>query len=129
MPKYESCAFGIYNMKEAFREFVKSVSYFYFEFKMTLELLKRVATSFSFHLNLLTLICRKWIPQDQSTRKMLERSDSIYSSNAMLENILYYIFFLKWTKIHKKLWILFQFSLSPRGPIIGTKFTISFHVR
>lgn len=81
-------------MKEAFREFVKSVSYFYFEFKMTLELRKRVATSFSFHLNLLTLICRKWLPQDQTIRKMLERSDSIYSCNAMLENILYYIIIL-----------------------------------
>ena len=98
MPKYENCTFGIYNMKEAFREFVKSVSYFYFEFQMTLELLKRVATSFSFDLNLLTLICRKWLPQDQTTRKMLERSDSIYSSNAMLENILYYIIIL--TKVN-----------------------------
>ena len=28
-------------------------------------------------------------------------------------------------RIHTKLWILFQFSSSPRGPIIGTKYTIS----
>ena len=28
-------------------------------------------------------------------------------------------------RVYKKLWILFQFSLGPRGPIIGNKITIS----
>ena len=67
----------------------------------------------------------KWVIGDPSTiflatsfnRKMPENSDSIYSSIFMLEiKIL-----PKEVRIHKKLWILFQFSWGHWESIIGKK--------
>ena len=58
------------------------------------------------------------------TRKMPESLDFMYSFTFILENIRYLNFTEK-DLIHKKLWIVLQFSSGPQGPIIRTKFTIS----
>ena len=74
----------------------------------------------------LTLICIKQVPGDPSTislvtsliPEMSESPDFLYSPIFIPENTYHYF---TW----RKLWILFQFSLGPRGPIIGKKITIS----
>ena len=80
----------------------------------------------------LTLICIKWVPREPITislptifaQKMPESSGSMYSSILMLGNIWYYHF--TWSGPNSQEIVnLFQFSSGPRGPTIGTKFTIS----
>ena len=74
----------------------------------------------------LTHICIKWVPcRDWRT---------IFGNQFYLKNtriVKFQEFLIKnnftWsTRTHKNLWILFLFSLSYLGPIIGTKITISY---
>ena len=80
----------------------------------------------------LTLICIKWVPGDPSTiflatsftQRMPEISVSMYPSILMLGDIWNYHFTLSGPNL-QEIVNLFQFSSGPRGPTIGTKFTIS----
>ena len=76
----------------------------------------------------LTLICIKWVPEYPTTIflttsftwKIPVSSDSIYC-HATKRDI---IILPEVDSPYKKCWILFQFSLGPRGTITGTKRTI-----
>ena len=80
----------------------------------------------------LTLICIKWVSGDPSTiflatiftQKMTESSGPMYPSTLMLEDVWYYHF--TWSGPNSQEIVnLFQFSLGPKRPAVGAKFTIS----
>ena len=92
-------------------------------------------TSFHQEKQHLTLICIKWVPRDPNTMfgdyiysKKPESSDSMYSSILILEKIRCH-HFTKTGPNSQEIVNFYQFSLGPRELTIGTKFTISFHIK
>ena len=85
-----------------------------------------------FRMNItLTHIYIKWVRADPST--ILGNQFSLKNARKLRLHVFFYFVARKhisqFFRIHKKLWILFLFSLSPQGSIIWTKITISCEFR
>ena len=99
---------------------------------LLLNLLAKFLKEKKYLINTLTTKYIKRVPGDTSikflacsfTQKLIGSSNSMYCFIFILENIRYHN--LTWSgSNYKKLWTLFQFSLSPQGSITERKLTVS----